>query len=85
VAKAAARLSASFDGMALVLPVAKSFFSSLKRERVRRRTYKTREEARQDVFDYIEMFYNTVRKQVRKGMLLPVNFELQQILKVKGV
>ena len=36
--------------------VAESFFSSLKRERIRRRTYKTREEARQDVFDYIEMF-----------------------------
>ena len=38
--------------------VVESFFSSLKRERIRRRTYKTREEARQDVFDYIEMFYN---------------------------
>jgi transposase InsO family protein len=37
--------------------VAESFFSSLKRERIRRRTYKTRDEARQDVFDYIEMFY----------------------------
>ena len=48
--------------------VAKSFFSSPKRERIRRRTYKTREEARQDVFGYVEMFYNPVRKQVRKGM-----------------
>ena len=48
--------------------VAESFFSSLKRERIRRRTYKTREEARQDVFDYVEMFYNPVRKQVRNGM-----------------
>ena len=53
--------------------VAESFFSSLKRERIRRRTYKTREEARQDVFDYIEMFYNPVRKQVRNGMLSPPN------------
>ncbi|MCO5791928.1 MAG: IS3 family transposase [Blastomonas sp.] len=35
--------------------VAETFFSSLKRERIRRRTYKTREEARQDVFDSIEM------------------------------
>lgn len=42
--------------------VAESFFSSLKRERIRRRTYKTRDEARQDVFDYIEMFYNPLRK-----------------------
>ncbi|WP_157216114.1 IS3 family transposase [Flavisphingomonas formosensis] len=65
--------------------VAESFFSSLKRERIRRRTYKTREEARQDVFDYIEMFYNPVRKQVRNGMLSPVEFERQQILKAEGV
>lgn len=65
--------------------VAESFFSSLKRERIRRRTYKTREEARQDVFDYIEMFYNPVRKQVRNGMLSPVQFEWQQVLKAEGV
>ena len=65
--------------------VAESFFSSLKRERIRRRTYKSREEARQDVFDYVEMFYNPVRKQVRNGMLSPVEFERQQILKAEGV
>lgn len=38
--------------------VAESFFQLLKRERIRRKIYTTREEARQDVFDYIEMFYN---------------------------
>jgi hypothetical protein len=65
--------------------VAESFFSSLKRERIRRRTYRTREEARQDVFDYVEMFYNPVRKQVRNGMLSPVAFERQQVLKAEGV
>ena len=65
--------------------VAESFFSSLKRERIRRRTYKTREEARQDVFDYIEMFYNPLRKHARNGMLSPAEFERQQILKAEGV
>jgi putative transposase len=65
--------------------VAESFFSSLKRERIRCRTYKTRKEARQDVFDYIEMFYSPVRKQVRNGMLSPAEFERQQILKAEGV
>ena len=65
--------------------MAESFFSSLKRERIRRRTYTTREEARQDVFDYVEMFYNPVRKQVRNGMLSPAQFERQQILKAEGV
>lgn len=59
--------------------VAESFFSSLKR--IRRPTYKTREEARQDVFDYIEMFYNPVRN----GILSPVQFEQQQILKAESV
>ena len=38
--------------------VAESFFHLLKRERIRRRTYATRDAARRDVFDYIEMFYN---------------------------
>jgi putative transposase len=58
--------------------VAESFFNLLKRERIRRRTYRTREEARQDVFDYIEMFYNPKRKHVRNGMLSPVELERQQ-------
>lgn len=37
--------------------VAESFFQLLKRERIRRKTYADREEARLDVFNYIEMFY----------------------------
>jgi len=65
--------------------VAESFFNLLKRERIRRRTYKTREEARRDVFDYIEMFYNPQRKHTRNGMLSPVEFERQQTMKPEGV
>ena len=65
--------------------VAESFFNLLKRERIRRRTYKNREEARQDVFDYIEMFYNPKRKHARNGMLSPVEFERQQKVKREGV
>ena len=49
--------------------VVESFYNLLKRERIRRRTYKTRADASQDVFDYIEMFYNPKRKHVRNGML----------------
>jgi len=37
------------------------------------------------VFDYIEMFYNPVRKHVRNGMLSPIKFERQQVLKAEGV
>nr|WP_102248633.1 IS3 family transposase [Pseudorhizobium pelagicum] len=58
--------------------VAESFFNLLKRERIRRRVYRSRDEARQDVFDYIEMFYNPKRKHVRNGMLSPVEFERLQ-------
>ncbi|MPQ96196.1 IS3 family transposase [Thioclava sp. JE_KL1] len=65
--------------------VAESFFNLLKRERIRRRTYRTREEARRDVFDYIEMFYNPKRKHARNGMLSPVEFERQQRLRAEGV
>lgn len=65
--------------------LAESFFNLLKRERIRRKTYKTREDARSDVFDYIEMFYNPKRKHVRNGMLSPADFERQQQRKRQGV
>jgi putative transposase len=55
--------------------VAESFFQLLKRERVKRQTYPTRKAARQDIFDYIEMFYNTVRRHSTIGCLSPVEFE----------
>lgn len=59
--------------------VAESFFQLLKRERIKRRTYPTRNEARQDVFEYIEMFYNPKRKHTNNGMLSPVDFENRQL------
>ena len=65
--------------------VAESFFNLLKRERIRRRTYKARAEARQDVFENIEMFYNPKRKHARNGMLSPVEFERQQKMRTEGV
>jgi len=65
--------------------VAESFFNLIKRERIRRKVYKTRAEANQDVFDYIEMFYNPTRKHVRNGMLSPVEFERQQQMRTKSV
>ncbi len=58
--------------------VAESFFNLLKRERIRHKVYRSRDEARQDVFDYIEMFYNPKRKHVSNGMLSTVEFEKQQ-------
>lgn len=58
--------------------VAESFFQLLRRERIRRRVYPTRDAARKDVFDYIEMFYNPKRKHTNNGMLSPVDFETRQ-------
>lgn len=55
--------------------VAESFFQLLKRERVRRRTYKDRETARREIFEYIEMFYNPKRKHTNNEMLSPVDYE----------
>lgn len=52
-----------------------SFFSSLKTERIGRKTYRTRDAARADVFDYIERFYNPVRRHSTIGYLSPVEFE----------
>jgi putative transposase len=65
--------------------VAESFFQLLKRERIRRKTYATRKQARQDVFDYIEFFYNPKRKHGNNGMLSPIEFERQQKWKLKAV
>ena len=52
-----------------------SFFSSLKTERTARKTYRNRNEARADVFDYIERFYNPTRRHSTIGYLSPVEFE----------
>ncbi len=54
-----------------------SFFSSLKIERTARKTYRTRDQARADVFDYIERFYNPRRRHSTLGYLSPVEFEEQ--------
>jgi putative transposase len=58
--------------------VAQSVFNLLKREPIRRLTYKTHEQARQDIFDHIEMVYNPKRKHVRNAMLSPADFEHRQ-------
>lgn len=52
-----------------------SFFSSLKTERTSRKNYATRDEARADVFDYIESFYNAKRQHSTLGYMSPAQFE----------
>ena len=57
--------------------VAESFFQLLKRERIKRKIYATRDDARADVFDYIELFYNTRRRHGYNDGLSPVQYEQQ--------
>jgi putative transposase len=52
-----------------------SFFSSLKTERVDRKVYRSRAEAKADVFDYIERFYNPKRRHSTLGYISPIEFE----------
>ena len=54
-----------------------SFFSSLKTEHTAGKLYRTRDEAKADVFDYIERFYNPKRRHSRIGYMSPVEFEKQ--------
>jgi putative transposase len=55
--------------------VAESFFASLKRELVYVQSFKTRAEARQQIFEYIEVFYNRERSHSSLGYLSPVAYE----------
>lgn len=51
-----------------------SFWASLKKEQVHHQRYKTRDEARADIFDYIETFYNTIRRHSALGNMSPQDF-----------
>ena len=55
-----------------------SFFSTLKTGRCARTVYQNRKQARADVFDYIERFYNPFRKHSKLDYLSPVQFEERQ-------
>lgn len=52
-----------------------SFFSTMKTERCHRKSYGTRDNARADVFDYIERFYNPRRRHSTIGYVSPVEYE----------
>jgi putative transposase len=56
-----------------------SFIGALKKERVRGRTYKTRAEAKADIFEYIELFYNPKRRHSYLGYVSPMKFEEMQV------
>lgn len=65
--------------------LAESFFQLLKRERIKRKIYTTREDARSDVFDCIEMFYNVKRRHGFNSQLSPIEFEKRYTMSLQGV
>jgi putative transposase len=65
--------------------VAESFFQLLKRERIRRKVYATRDEARSDIFDYIELFYNSKRRHGFNNQLSPVEYEQRYEKRLESV
>jgi transposase InsO family protein len=75
LAAAGMRCSMSRKGECLDNAVAERFFGSLKRERTGHYQYATRKEARDDVIDYIEMFYNSTRLHSYLGYVSPNTYE----------
>ncbi|ECK4930696.1 IS3 family transposase [Salmonella enterica subsp. enterica serovar Durban] len=65
--------------------VAESFFQLLKRERIKKKIYGTREEARSDIFDYIEMFYNSKRRHGSSDQVSPTEYENQYYQRLGSV
>jgi len=57
-----------------------SFFGTLKTELVYHEHCKTRAEARQSIFDYVEGFYNRIRLQQKLGYIFPVDFEMLSLV-----
>jgi transposase InsO family protein len=55
--------------------VAESFFRSLKTELVHHEDFATRDEARLAIFEYIEVFYNRIRRHSSLGYLSPADYE----------
>ena len=56
-----------------------SFFSSLKKERIKKKIYKTRKIALADITDYIESFYNPKRRHSHLSGVSPDSFEAETI------
>ena len=65
--------------------VAESFFANLKKEKVRRKKYGTRADARQAIFEYIEMFYNPKRRHTHNGRVAPTKYEQSYLKQLESV
>lgn len=60
--------------------VAESFFSNLKKEEIRGKCYRTRDDAKHAIFRYIELFYNPKRRHTHNGRVAPTVYEKQFLM-----
>ena len=65
--------------------VAESFFSSLKKERIKKHIYHDRDIATKDIAEYIESFYNRTRRHSNIGGISPERFEAEHRRSRNGV
>jgi len=65
--------------------VAESFFATFKKRVTKKKIYTTREEAKREIFNFIEMFYNPVKRHSHTGGVSPVKFEEDYFLKLESV
>jgi putative transposase len=65
--------------------VAESFFATFKKRVIQRIIYATREEAKGDIFNFIEMFYNPVKRHSHTGDVSPVKYEEAYFARLEGV
>ena len=60
-----------------------SFWASLKKEQVHHQHYQTRAEARADIFEHIESFYNAIRRHRALGNVAPMHFTQSFVNRLK--
>ena len=65
--------------------VAESFFATFKKRVTKRKIYATREEAKQEIFNFIEMFYNPVKRHSHTGGVSPAKFEEDYFSRLESV
>jgi len=65
--------------------VAESFFATFKKRVTRKKIYATREEAKREIFNFIEMFYNPIKRHSRTGRVSPAKFEEDYFSRLEGV
>lgn len=65
--------------------VTESFFHTLKGHIVHGSVFKTRKEANKDLFEYIEIYYNRIRRHSANGWISPEAFEQEYLKKIEGI